>query len=120
MNWTKVCSLQQIPPLGSRVLETESGRIAIFRNSKDDVFALQDCCYHRGGPLSQGIVHGKTVTCPLHNKVTDLDTGHAQAPEKGCTKSYPISLIDGDIFVALDEGQENIEKNNELFSDASA
>jgi len=121
MNWTKICQLQDVPTLGSRVLETDEGRIAIFRNSIDEVFALQDCCFHKGGPLSQGIVHGKHVTCPLHNKVTDLNTGIPAAPEKGCTKRYPVLVKEGTIVLALDVEKEMLaDANSALYEDATA
>jgi nitrite reductase (NADH) small subunit len=58
--------------LGSRVVRTPSGDIAVFRTGDDEVFALDDRCPHKGGPLSQGIVHNKRVTCPLHNFVIEL------------------------------------------------
>ncbi|MBL8482986.1 MAG: nitrite reductase (NAD(P)H) small subunit, partial [Rhodocyclaceae bacterium] len=74
-NWKRVCLLTDIPVLGSRVVRSASGDIAIFRNSENDVFALHDKCPHKGGPLSQGIVHGKLVTCPLHSWKIQLEDG---------------------------------------------
>ena len=73
--WTEVISLDEIPRLGARVLRTDTMDIAVFRTAKDEVFALKDSCPHKGGPLSQGIVHGTTVTCPLHNWKIELDSG---------------------------------------------
>ncbi len=65
-NWRLICKLDDIPQLGSRVVQRQGGGdIAVFRNAGDEVFALHDKCPHKGGPLSQGIVHGKRVTCPL-------------------------------------------------------
>ena len=75
--WIRVCQLEDIPVRGARVIRTESGRIALFRTAEQEVFALDDKCPHKSGPLSQGIVHGNSVTCPLHNWVISLETGKA-------------------------------------------
>ena len=95
MSWIEVGKLGDIPQLGSRIVRTELGDIAIFRTAQDEVFALRDRCPHKGGPLSQGIVHGKRVTCPLHNWVIELESGEAVAPDVGCANHFPVRL-DGD------------------------
>lgn len=82
--WKKICAVSDVPVLGSRVVESETeGRIAIFRNSADQVFAVRDRCPHKHGPLSQGIVHGTTVTCPLHSWKIQLDDGLVVPPDVG-------------------------------------
>ena len=91
-NWIKIGSLNDIPVLGSRVVKTAAGNIAVFRTGDDEVFALDDRCPHKGGPLSQGIVHNKRVTCPLHNFVIDLKSGVAIAPDEGCTRAHPAKV----------------------------
>ena len=98
--WTAVCRLEDIPRLGARTVETSIGRVAVFRTREDEVFALEDRCPHRGGPLSQGIVHGRRVTCPLHEWVIELETGTAVAPDEGCVLAVPARVDDG--RVALD------------------
>ena len=88
-NWKLICKLEDIPQLGSRVVHWEErGKIAVFRTSDDEVFALHDKCPHKGGPLSQGIVHGKRVTCPLHGWNIGLEDGHAVAPDVGGCKKF--------------------------------
>lgn len=100
--WTRICALTDIPPLGSRVVRSEKhGDIAIFRTSDDDVFAMHDKCPHKGGPLSQGIVHGKTVTCPLHSWKIQLENGEAVAPDVGCTKPFAVKVEDGGVFLQV-------------------
>ena len=100
-DWTKVCLMQEIPRAGARVVRTAGGRIALFRTRDDHVFALDDRCPHRGGPLSQGIVHGERVTCPLHNWCIQLDDGHAVAPDEGATACYPVRLVGEEVYISL-------------------
>ncbi len=99
--WIEVGSIEDIPLLGSRVISTKDGDIAVFRNAKDEIFALKDECPHKGGPLSQGIVHGRSVTCPLHNWVLGLDDGRAAAPDEGCTEVYPVKLHGNIVYISL-------------------
>lgn len=100
--WMQVCNLQDIPRLGSRVLTRPDGNhVAIFRTSADAVFAVLDQCPHKGGPLSQGIVHGNTVTCPLHSWNIDLCTGKAIAPDEGCARRYATKLEGQAVLVEL-------------------
>ncbi|MEW8505065.1 MAG: nitrite reductase small subunit NirD [Candidatus Thiodiazotropha sp.] len=100
-NWIEIAALNDIPRLGSRVVKSDSLKIAVFRTASDEVFALKDECPHRKGPLSQGIVHDSTVTCPLHNWKIDLASGEAKTPDEGCTRSYPIKVVEGRIYLDL-------------------
>lgn len=100
-NWIDIAALEDIPRLGSRVVKTDTVDIAVFRTAHDEVFALKDECPHRKGPLSQGIVHDATVTCPLHNWKIDLASGQAKAPDEGCSRSYPVKLENGRIYLGL-------------------
>ena len=97
----KLLKLDDIPRLGARVVRTAHGDIAVFRNAEDEVFALEDRCPHKGGPLSQGIVHGRSVTCPLHGWTIDLTSGSAHAPDRGCVRAYPVKVKDGAVLLAL-------------------
>ncbi|WP_429255789.1 nitrite reductase small subunit NirD [Paraburkholderia sp. GAS334] len=100
--WTRICDVADIPPLGSRVLEREAGNVAIFRTAQDKVFALLDRCPHKGGSLSLGIVHGESVTCPLHAWNIDLASGQARAPDEGCARHFPVRVDeDGSIYLSL-------------------
>ena len=105
VTFVKVCRLADIPVLGSRVLHRASeagGDVALIRAADDCVFAVRDRCPHKGGPLSQGIVHGDRVACPLHNWNIDLGTGTAIEPDAGCVARYPVRLADGWVHVALE------------------
>ena len=98
--WVRVCTADDIPRLGARVLRRAAGpNIAIFRTAADDFFALADRCPHRGGPLSQGIVFGDRVACPLHNTCVELQSGSAVAPDKGQVERFPIKIEAGAVYV---------------------
>lgn len=99
--WLELGSLQAIPVLGARVVRTPDGDIAIFRNKQDEVFALRDACPHKGGPLSQGIVHGRSVTCPLHSWCVGLVDGNALAPDQGEVASYEVRVEHGSVHLRL-------------------
>jgi nitrite reductase (NADH) small subunit len=98
-SWSQVCALEDIAPLGARVIRRSEGDIALFRTAEDEVFALRDRCPHKGGPLSQGIVFGKHVACPLHNWTIGLVDGTAAAPDVGCTPRYACKVEDGIVFI---------------------
>ena len=97
--WVRACRIEDIPRLGARVVKSAHGDIAVFRNAEDEVFALADRCPHKGGPLSQGIVHGKKVACPMHNWNIELDSGCAVAPDQGCAREFPVKLEDGRVWL---------------------
>jgi len=103
--WIAVGRLEEIPRLGARVIRTPKGEIAVFRTADDRVFALDDRCPHKGGPLSQGIVHGARVTCPLHNWMVELCDGRAVAPDEGCTVSYPVRVEEGVVALCLESSK---------------
>lgn len=100
--WLEVGHIDDIPKLGARVVKSALGDIAIFRNASDQVFAMLDRCPHKGGPLSQGIVHDNSVTCPLHNWIVGLDDGMAKAPDEGCVKTFSVKNEDGTIYLLID------------------
>ena len=99
--WLELGKLDDIPRLGARVVKTAEYDIAVFRTADDEVFALKDSCPHKGGPHSQGIVHGKRVACPLHDWKIHLDSGEAVAPDEGCAASYPVRIENGVVFLSL-------------------
>ena len=103
-DWTLVCRVEDIPVLGSRRVARPSGMdVAVFRNDQDQIFALLDRCPHKGGPLSQGIVFGTSVACPLHNWTIGLDDGCAKAPDEGCTPRFAVAVRDGAVYLDANE-----------------
>jgi nitrite reductase (NADH) small subunit len=104
--WTPICKLEDIPVLGSRRVARAQGLdVAVFRNSENQVFALLDRCPHKGGPLSQGIVFGTSVACPLHNWTIGLCDGQAAAPDEGCTPKFSVKLDGDQVFLKTQELQ---------------
>ncbi|WP_274426413.1 nitrite reductase small subunit NirD [Chelativorans sp. YIM 93263] len=106
-DWIEIGKLDDIPPRGARCVNTPMGRIAVFRTGTDEVYAIEDRCPHQGGPLSQGIVHGAQVTCPLHNWVFSLETGLAQGADEGAVRTFALKsdgeriLMDASMMMAV-------------------
>ncbi|MBS0317779.1 MAG: nitrite reductase small subunit NirD [Proteobacteria bacterium] len=103
-DWKTICVLDDIAPLGARrVAREKGGDVALFRTAQGEVFALLDRCPHRGGPLSQGIVFGTSVACPLHGRVIGLHDGCAKAPDEGCTPSFSVKVEAGQVLLDAQE-----------------
>lgn len=100
-NWIKIVALNDIPRLGSRVVRSEKGEIAVFRTEDDRVFALHNSCPHKGGPLSQGIVYGDKVACPLHNWKISLIDGNAEEPDEGHTACFTVKVEEEMVYLEL-------------------
>lgn len=98
-NWIDIAAIDDIPQRGARVVKTSEGCVAVFRTGDDEVFALNNACPHKAGPLAEGIVHGKSVTCPLHNWVISLETGEAQGSDEGRVATYPARVENGRILL---------------------
>ena len=102
--WKVICRVDEIPVLGARrVARANGAEVAVFRNAEDKVFALLDRCPHKGGPLSQGIVFGESVACPLHNWTIGLADGCARAPDAGCTTRFSVQVDSGVVSLDADE-----------------
>ena len=99
MDWIDIGALDDIPLRGARVLKTSLGCIAVFRTAEDEVFAVDDRCPHNGGPLSEGIVHGRAVTCPLHNWVIGFEDGMVQGADEGAVGTYAAKVEGGRVLV---------------------
>ncbi|MBN9887392.1 nitrite reductase small subunit NirD [Salipiger abyssi] len=99
MSWIDIGHIEDVPLRGARLVKTAVGCVAVFRTDETEVFAASNTCPHKQGPLSEGIVHGHKVTCPLHNWVFDLNTGEAQGADEGRIATYPVRLEDGRILL---------------------
>ncbi|WP_420003576.1 nitrite reductase small subunit NirD [Arenibacterium sp. LLYu02] len=103
MSWIDIGALDDIPLRGARVVKTPLGCVALFRTEETEVYAISDRCPHKGGPLSDGIVHGKKVTCPLHNWVFSLETGEAQGADEGRVDTYTVRVEAGRLLMDASE-----------------
>lgn len=106
-NWIRACFEKEIPKRGAIRIQHGAMKIAIFKTASDAIFALEDKCPHKGGPLSAGIVHDNCVTCPLHNWDISLESGHALGADKGHTASFPVSLENGVVLLSIEGSQCN-------------
>lgn len=99
MSWIDIGALDDIPMRGARIVKTALGCVAVFRTAENEVFATSDRCPHKGGPLSEGIVHGKSVTCPLHNWVFSLESGEAQGADEGRIATFAVRIEAGRLLL---------------------
>jgi nitrite reductase (NADH) small subunit len=103
-DWLDIGPVDQLPTLGARTLPVQGGEeIAIFRIANGNVYALVNKCPHKQGPLSQGIVHDTSVTCPLHNWRISLVTGETLGEDKGCVPVIPVKIDGGRILIGRAE-----------------
>ncbi len=102
MNWHLIGHISDIPLRGSRCIKTPQMTIAVFRTGEEEVYAIENRCPHKGGPLSEGIVHGNAVTCPLHNWVISLETGKALGADDGAVRTIPLRNEGGTLYIALE------------------
>ncbi|MFT6090935.1 nitrite reductase small subunit NirD [Sulfitobacter sp.] len=98
-DWIDIAALDAVPQRGARLVKSVHGCVAVFRTGADEVFALDNACPHKQGPLAEGIVHGNAVTCPLHNWVISLETGLVQGPDEGQVATYPAKVENGRILL---------------------
>jgi len=104
VQWIEVGRVSDIPVRGARRVVRGEAVIALFRTTADRVHAVEDRCPHKGGPLSEGIVHGDCVTCPLHNWVIDLADGQALGADEGSVRHYETRVDEGSILLAVPDG----------------
>ena len=101
IKWYKVTNIDNVPFMGSRVVEIADIEIAIFKTKDGSIFAINNTCPHKKGKLSEGLVHESIVTCPLHNWNVDLKSGEALGNDSGCTNVYETKIVDGIIYLGI-------------------
>ncbi len=98
--WLDIGPADQIAPGTARTLPVRGGEeIAIFHTLDHNFYALVNRCPHKQGPLSQGIVHGNVVTCPLHSWNISLKSGEALGEDEGCVPTVPLRLDAGRLYL---------------------
>jgi len=107
-SWIDIAALDDVPQRGARLVKTVHGCVAIFRTGADEVYALDNACPHKNGPLAEGIVHGASVTCPLHNWVISLETGQVQGSDEGKVNTYPARVENGRISLDAEFLRERV------------
>jgi len=100
-NWIKIIEIEDVPLMGSRKVVVGDDEIVIFKTKDGSIFAVNNVCPHKQGKLSEGLVHGHMVTCPLHNWDIDLETGIVKDEDNSCTKKYETKIEEGVIYLAL-------------------
>lgn len=100
-NWIKIVETENVPSMGSRKVVIGETEIVIFKTKDDSIFAVNNECPHKQGKLSEGLVHDKSVTCPLHNWDIDLETGIAKDEGDACTRKYDTKIEEGFIYLSL-------------------
>ncbi|MEL6203717.1 MAG: nitrite reductase small subunit NirD [Pseudomonadota bacterium] len=97
--WIDIGPLDAIPLRGARKVTTAHGCVAVFRTAADEVYALDNACPHKAGPLAEGIVHNRAVTCPLHNWVISLESGEVLGSDEGQVATFPARVEAGRILL---------------------
>ena len=97
-NWVRVCAEDDVPPMEGRAVVVEGYRLAVFR-TESGFRALYGVCPHRGGPLSDGDVAGGVVSCPLHARKVDLETGEVKNDYLSRVPTFPVKVEDGEVYL---------------------
>lgn len=100
-NWVKVALLEDIPKLGARVVRSKDVEVGVFHLEDGRIFAVNNKCPHKGGPLSEGIVYGDKIACPLHSWKISLVDGKAEEPDVGQTACFNTKVEDGFVYLEL-------------------
>ena len=99
--FVKVAKSDEIQPGLGKMVAVDGKKIALF-NVAGAFYAIDDTCTHRGGPLSDGELHGKEVTCPWHGAVLDVTTGQVlRPPAPRGVSSYNVRVEGADIEVEI-------------------
>ncbi|MGA2544108.1 MAG: nitrite reductase (NAD(P)H) small subunit [Verrucomicrobiota bacterium] len=91
-------SIEEIALGQGRCYIVEGEEIAVFRQRDGRLFATQNRCPHRQGPLSEGVAGAGKVICPLHSHKFDLATGHGAEPGE-CLKVYRVTESNGEVIL---------------------
>ncbi|MEK3787142.1 MULTISPECIES: nitrite reductase small subunit NirD [Paenibacillus] len=99
----RVAHLSEIDKLGARTLRIEDKEVALFRLQDGSIKALENHCPHKGGKLSEGMVCGHKVHCPLHDWKIDLASGNVHEPDVGRVTTFATEIDEqsGDVYILV-------------------
>lgn len=103
MGFVRTVKLAEVPPGTVRELQVEGKAIAMA-NVEGKVYAINNTCLHRGGPLGQGLLEGKVLTCPWHGWQFDVTSGRAMQNPAAGVDCYRTEVRGDDIFVDVGLG----------------
>lgn len=96
----KLCTTAEVGPGTARAVETEAGPVALY-NVEGTIYATSGTCLHAGGPLGEGRLAGRDITCPWHGWTFDVTTGGCRTNPESRVKCFKVEVRDGDVYVQL-------------------
>jgi nitrite reductase/ring-hydroxylating ferredoxin subunit len=99
IRWVRVTQQENIPPREGRPELIAGREIALF-NVDGVIYAIDNRCPHKSGPLIRGYIDGRGIKCPMHGWRYDLATGHSERPATATV--YAVTVEDGGVFVDID------------------
>ena len=101
--WIRIATVDQCPA-GAALECVADDRVLALLNVDGELFALDGICPHQAGPLGKGSLTGHTVTCPWHGWQFDVRDGKSQITPSLCQATFPVKVVDGEVFVDLAAG----------------
>ncbi len=98
-----VCFVEDLPVGLGRAFDVAGKTLALFRTRKGVIFATDNACPHKGGPLADGMLAGESVVCPLHAFRFDLHSGACDQEGACPLKTYPLDIRDNQVFLRLED-----------------
>jgi NAD(P)H-dependent nitrite reductase small subunit len=96
--FVRVAALAEIPVGQGKTVEAGGRQIAVF-NCDGELYAIDNTCKHKGGPLGEGEVDGKTVTCPWHGWAYDLSSGECLEDSECSVEKFEVKVDGGEVLV---------------------
>lgn len=100
MAFLRTARKDEIPAGSIREFQVEGATIAVA-NVEGKFFAINNTCLHRGGPLAEGELNGKVVTCPWHGWQYDVTSGKLTMNPMVGVNCYPVEVRGDDVFVDI-------------------
>lgn len=98
MSFQRLCLLEDLELSRGKEFLVADKIVAAFRTD-EGVFAVDGMCAHQGGPIAQGELRGKCVTCPWHGWQYDISTGVNLLSQKKMLANYPIEIRSDEVWI---------------------